>query len=92
MNAKMIDKDFLLDIGRYLFDGLLVSLIWVKSNITLLNIGAENVWTETFGEYAQITKLSFQVILTVIIAVTAFYRMLIVIRKFRQGKKDKKNG
>lgn len=85
----MIDKELLLEIGRYIFDGLLVGLIWVETNFTLLSTSANSIWIDTFGEYAQIFKLSFQVLITVIIAVTAFYRMLIMRRKYRSGKNNK---
>ena len=87
MTARMIDKEMFAEIGRYLFDGFLVALVWSKSNVTLLSENA--LWTETFGEYANATKTTFQVIITLIIAVTAFYRMLREIRKYRHGKKNK---
>ena len=85
----MIDRDTMYDVGRYLMDGLLVAAVWIKSNFVLLS--ADALWTKTFGEYAELTKLSVQVIITIIIAVTAFYRMRIMIRKFREGKRKKKD-
>jgi len=84
----MIDKDVILDLGRYLFDGFLVAFVWVESNLTLLSTDA--LWTETFGNYANSVKISIQVIITAFVAITAFFRMLIMIRKYRQNKLDKK--
>jgi len=87
MSSKMIDKEMIGDIGRYLFDGILLTAVWAKTNLTLLNVDA--LWADTFGEYAKIIKLSIQVIITVLIAITAFYRMLREIKKYKQNKKDK---
>lgn len=44
----LIDREMLSDIGRYLFDGVLLTVVWAKTNLTLLN--ADALWAETFGE------------------------------------------
>jgi|GEM_PF-5823928 len=88
MTGKFIDKDMLYDFGRYLFDGLLLAVVWTKSSFTLLSEHA--LWTDTFGDYANAFKTSIQVIITILIAVTAIYRMLREINKYRKEKKDKK--
>jgi len=87
MNARMIDKEMLLDVGRYLFDGILVAVVWSKSSLTLLSQNA--LWTDTFGEYANTFKTSIQVIITILIAVTAIYRLLREINKYKKEKTDK---
>ena len=76
-----------LEFGRYLFDGVLLTVIWTRSNLTLLN--ADALWTDTFGGYAEIIKTTFQVIITILITITAFYRMLREIKKYKKAKKDR---
>ncbi len=87
MDNKVIDREMMYDIGRWLFDGLLLTVVWAKSGLTLLSQNA--LWTETFGEYASVIKTTVQVIITIIIAVTAFYRLLRERRRYKEGKKDK---
>lgn len=82
----MIDREMIWDIVRYLFDGLLISVIWLETEITLLSQNA--LWFDTFGEYANTVKTSIQVIITLLIALTAFYRLLREIHKYRNRAKD----
>lgn len=89
MTARSMYKDFFIDSLRYLFDGALLTIIWVWQHITILNI--DGLWTDNFGAYADVAKISVQVALTIIIAITAFYRMRREILKFRKEKKESKD-
>ena len=86
-DTRMI-KEFLVDGARYLFDGILIAFVWSFNHIHLLNV--DTLWAESFGSYADTAKKSFQVIITILIAFTAFYRLRREILKYRNEKKASK--
>ncbi len=84
MNNAVIDRDMMLTVGKYLLDGFLITIVWAETSFTLLSANA--FWAETFGEYATAIKTTVQVIITIMIAITVFYRMMMARRKYKQGK------
>lgn len=86
MVRRMIDKDMILGAIHYVFDGLLVFAVWMmhKFHIPPLTV----VWNQTFGEYADVVQAGLKVLLTIVIALTAFYRLRIMILKYKREKKN----
>lgn len=77
-------------IGHYIFDGVLVTLVWSMHRISWLKI--DTLWIQSFGEYAEVAEKGFKVLITLIIGITAFYRMRREINRFRKEKKNKREG
>ncbi len=80
-------KEIIIEILRYVFDCALLAVVWTQSHIALLNI--EVMWNDSFGIYADVARITMQVLVTAMIAITAFYRMRREFLKFRKEKKDK---
>lgn len=81
-------KELAFEISRYVFDGVLLLFVWASNHITFLNTDA--LWSENFGDYADTAKKTFQVIITILIALTAFYRLRREMLKYRKEKKSDK--